>query len=82
MLETTLLCWWGLPNASFQYKLWLLKSEVWKPQKVKVSKYGALVLNVHGKEVAGFFWGGIFHKISNGNTKHSRLGYKENIVLD
>ena len=33
-----------------------------KQQKVKISKYGAMVVNVCGKEVSGSFWGDYFIK--------------------
>lgn len=42
-------------------------------QKVKIRKYGAMVAKVCGKEVAGFFWGGLLHKIPNVNKNHRRL---------
>lgn len=59
----------------------ILKNKTTK--KVKIRKYGAMTPKVCVKEVAGFFGGVFFHKISEVKKLHRRILYKKkNDVLN
>lgn len=67
-------------DEDFQMSLFNINHDCWrqsfekpKQQKVKIRKYGAMFAKVCGKEVAGFFWCGLLHKIPNVNKNHRSL---------